>query len=66
MCEFCETIYNSRTEVQNAMSKDISMSGGIYKEDNEYHYYVGDSFGEQYGVLNYIEYCPYCGKKLAH
>ena len=65
MCWFCEKIYNTRIEVRNAIAEDESLSEGIYKDDNNLHVYVGDSFGEQYGVLTYIKYCPYCGKQLS-
>lgn len=64
MCVFCEKIYNSRTEVRNAIANDETISEGIYKENDDYQIYVGDSFEEQYGVLFGIKYCPYCGKEL--
>ena len=63
MCEFCENIAKDDEEFgkirMNAPEKDF-----IFVDENAFHVFVetGDSFCP--GILNNINFCPICGRKL--
>lgn len=71
MCEYCNTIYNSVKEIQDAQYNSIgndeicNISDGIVDMGNRFDLVLPEVDGTHRAIA-YIKYCPYCGTQLIH
>lgn len=62
MCEFCENIIYTDTDIMIARHKGNDF---IYRVNNEYGIYISTAEYCHPGVLGNIRFCPMCGRKLS-
>ena len=62
MCEFCENIIDSDTDIWKARIKGNDF---IYKVDNEYGIYISTAEYCHPGILVNIKFRPMCGRELS-
>ena len=62
MCEFCENIICSDTDIMTARNMGDDF---IYKVDNEYGIYISTAEYCHPGILANIKFCPMCGIELS-
>ena len=62
MCEFCENIICSDTDIRKERNRGNDF---IYKADNEYGIYISTAEYCHPGILANIKFCPMCGRELS-
>lgn len=56
MCDFCKTIHEQRVY--------YSGESYLYKDENKISI-IADTYDPlEYGILENVKFCPYCGRKL--